>query len=363
MENKELIPFEATHPGSLIKDELDSRGINQKDFAHDIDMQATMLNEIVKGKRPVTASIALLLEKSLGIPADYWMRFQAKYELDIERIKERSKRKLQLIEHWNIIKELVPVKWFRKLGVFVNDLEKDIQLVKQIYQVDNIEGIADSIGALKASSFYRKSDKLKLDEVNLLGWSKLAAWKCKDIEVNEFDKEKLNNLIAELRKLFYKNKNTRDSLINLLGKYGIKLIFQPKFEKTPVDGYSFISNNKPAIALTLRHKRIDNLAFTLMHELGHIELHLFKGGQSEFIDLDLKGIFKDKKETEADEFAQKNLINQTEWKDFETNYVADDDEIIRFSDKYKIHPYIVFGRICHETDFYGKTTQIKKEIN
>ncbi len=105
---QKTIPKIATHPGILIKDELDYRKIKQGEFALDIGMQASMLNEIIKGKRAITASISLLLEKALDISADYWLRFQAQYELDIERIKEKNKQKLQLIEQWNIIKELVP---------------------------------------------------------------------------------------------------------------------------------------------------------------------------------------------------------------------------------------------------------------
>ena len=93
METKVYIPFEATHPGSILKDELDYRRISQKEFAQDIGMQKTMLNEIIKGKRAITAEIALSLEKSLGIKADSWMRHQAGYELDCVRIQERNIRK------------------------------------------------------------------------------------------------------------------------------------------------------------------------------------------------------------------------------------------------------------------------------
>jgi HTH-type transcriptional regulator/antitoxin HigA len=363
MEKKELLPFKATHPGSLIKDELDYRGIKQKDFALDIDINPTMLNEIINGKRPVTPQIALLLEKTLAIKADYWLRFQSQYELDTERIKERSKRKLQLIEHWNIIKELVPVKWFRKLDIFNNDLEKDIQLVKAIYAVDNIKGLADKLGELKALEYYRKSDKLKVDKVNLLGWSKLASWQCKDIQIADYNRENLPTLKQEIKEIVFQNRNTQQNLISLLNQFGIKLIFQSNFEKTPIDGISFISDSKPAIALTLRHKRIDNLAFTLMHEIAHIDLHLFGGKQTEFINFDYKVVHRSDIEKQADIYAQQTLISEEEWKDFINNYSPHDDEdIIRFSEKYKINPYITFGRISHEMGFYGRKTSIEKEI-
>ena len=60
-----LLPFEATHPGTLIKDELEVRDdLTQKELAILLGVKPSFLNEIIKGKRPVTADIALLLEKN-----------------------------------------------------------------------------------------------------------------------------------------------------------------------------------------------------------------------------------------------------------------------------------------------------------
>ena len=78
-----MIALEATHPGVLIKDELALiPDLNQKTLAKELDVLPSFLNEIIKGKRPITADIAILLEKTLGITADYWMRFQSQYEID-----------------------------------------------------------------------------------------------------------------------------------------------------------------------------------------------------------------------------------------------------------------------------------------
>ena len=90
MTTKELIPFKATHPGLVLKDELKAREVSQKKFAHCIKMQPTMLNEIIKGKRAVTAEIALILEKALDIPADFWMNFQKQYEFSTQIKKQAN---------------------------------------------------------------------------------------------------------------------------------------------------------------------------------------------------------------------------------------------------------------------------------
>ena len=98
MINAEFTPSVATHPGWLLNRELKTREIKQKEFAYDIGMQPTMLNEILKEKRAITTEIALSLEKALDIPAKYWMDLQIQYDIDMIRLTERNIRKSQQIE-------------------------------------------------------------------------------------------------------------------------------------------------------------------------------------------------------------------------------------------------------------------------
>jgi len=58
-------------------------------LAKELGVKASFLNEIIKGKRPVTADVAILLENIIEIPADYWMKFQSQFEIDKARIKEQ----------------------------------------------------------------------------------------------------------------------------------------------------------------------------------------------------------------------------------------------------------------------------------
>ena len=96
MTTKNMIPFEATHPGTVILDEINARNISQKILAHELGVLPTFLNEILKGKRAITADFAILLEKSLGISSDYWMRFQSQYDIDRARLKEKNVRKIEI---------------------------------------------------------------------------------------------------------------------------------------------------------------------------------------------------------------------------------------------------------------------------
>lgn len=80
-----LNPSNAIHPGEMIKDEIDFRGISQKALAAEIGMPPSVLNEVLNGKRAVTTEYALLLEAALGIEADLWLKLQSDYNKQIAK--------------------------------------------------------------------------------------------------------------------------------------------------------------------------------------------------------------------------------------------------------------------------------------
>lgn len=90
MNKNELTPFEATHPGQMIKDELRERSMTQKQLAAETGIKTSVISETINGKRSVSLNVAVALEKALGIPADIWMNMQNQYDLDTTNIVNRS---------------------------------------------------------------------------------------------------------------------------------------------------------------------------------------------------------------------------------------------------------------------------------
>jgi addiction module HigA family antidote len=80
-----LYPSEPIHPGELLRDELEARGISQAKLAKGIGMSPSILNEIINGKRAITTEYALLLEAALDIDADFWLKTQGDYNKQIAR--------------------------------------------------------------------------------------------------------------------------------------------------------------------------------------------------------------------------------------------------------------------------------------
>lgn len=71
-----------THPGEMLLEEfLKPLGISQHAFAQQLGVSFPRLNEVVRGKRGVTADTALRLERVLGMSAEFWMNLQAGWDL------------------------------------------------------------------------------------------------------------------------------------------------------------------------------------------------------------------------------------------------------------------------------------------
>lgn len=80
-----LTPFEPTHPGELIKDELEERNLTQAKLAESIGVKPSLLNEIIKGKRGINTEMALMLEVALNIPADLLLNLQNDYNMQVAK--------------------------------------------------------------------------------------------------------------------------------------------------------------------------------------------------------------------------------------------------------------------------------------
>lgn len=82
--------FYPTHPGEVLKDEIEYRKISQRALAAKTGMSPTALNEILNARRPVSTTTAYLFEAALDVPAESLLRMQLKYDMH----KARSDKKL-----------------------------------------------------------------------------------------------------------------------------------------------------------------------------------------------------------------------------------------------------------------------------
>ena len=100
----ELEPFEPTHPGELLGDELAARGLTQRKFADTIGMSYSVLNEVIRGKRPITPELAFKIEAAMGTKAYIWVELQTQYN------------------YWTTKKS-------KKLSVLLNKIRKSVEVL------------------------------------------------------------------------------------------------------------------------------------------------------------------------------------------------------------------------------------------
>ena len=83
-----LKPFEPTHPGEVLKDELEFRGISQRGLAKKIGISYSVLNEMLNGKRALNTEMAMIMEAALGVDAGPLLAMQHEYDM---QMAERNK--------------------------------------------------------------------------------------------------------------------------------------------------------------------------------------------------------------------------------------------------------------------------------
>ena len=85
MKTKKIPPI---HPGEIILEEfLKPMGISQYRLSKDISVPPRRINEIVQGKRSISADTALRLSRYFGLSERFWLNLQARYDLEVEKDK------------------------------------------------------------------------------------------------------------------------------------------------------------------------------------------------------------------------------------------------------------------------------------
>ncbi len=88
--NSEKLP--PIHPGEILSEEfLIPLGMSQKELAHSIGADAGLINDIVRGDRPINAETALLLSRYFDTSAKFWSGLQSRYDLEIAKDQLKSK--------------------------------------------------------------------------------------------------------------------------------------------------------------------------------------------------------------------------------------------------------------------------------
>lgn len=308
-----FIPYRATHPTEIIKDEIKARSMTQKELAERMGMQAPNLTRLLKGDN-ITSSIAQKLEAALDIPADFWMRLQTQYDKDVKTIAVRDSAE----------KEAIAAE--QKLSDTLNlpEMYKRLKISTALYVQEKLKKLEKFLGfepqeivnhefVQQLSYNYKKSDKNEVDEKNQNTWLTLAFIESRrNNPGGEFKQGNAHLAAKEIADCAHAGGLKEADIRNILKKYCIAYSVVSKLEKTPIDAASMNLGEYPAIITTHRFNDMSRLVFNILHELGHIEKHMYDKTGGVFVSGDTYST-ESPKEREANEFAQNMLINKALW--------------------------------------------------
>ena len=92
-----LRSYQPTHPGEVLKDELEYRGISQRSLAREMGISYSVLNEVLNGKRALNIELALMMEAALGVDAAPLLAMQNEYDMQMAERNESFMEKLKQI--------------------------------------------------------------------------------------------------------------------------------------------------------------------------------------------------------------------------------------------------------------------------
>jgi HTH-type transcriptional regulator/antitoxin HigA len=202
-----------------------------------------------------------------------------------------------------------------------------------------------------------------MDEYALLTWHAAVLKKARQVKFKSvYVKGSLTDeRLKELARLSRFEQGPRLAQ-EFLADIGIALVFETHFNKTYLDGAAMVDGDRPVVALTLRHDRLDNFWFALLHELVHVKDHL--GPDRSFIadNLEDKIHQQSKEEREADEGAREILIPHAEWLASDLINSPTMDAAVALANKLRIHPTIVAGRVRFESGNWRLLSSIKAGV-
>lgn len=251
----------AIPPGETLLETIEALGMSQIELAERMGMAKKTINEIIKGKAPITPETSLKLESVLGASANFWNNLEANYQEVLARINAK-----QAIEEDIEVLKSIPYNEISKLGWIDVTTDKKERVInsRRYYGVAFLGLIKNSYSV----RFRQGKANYTISNYGVLAWLIKAEKQGIDIKVEMFNKIKLKNLIPEFRRLTLEEPEVfYPKMKKLCAECGIALVLVHALSKTYIQGATIWKNGKAILALTVRGKKADIFWFTFFHEL------------------------------------------------------------------------------------------------
>lgn len=337
-ENKIVPPAEPDAIEAILF-RMDQAGVSRKDLIPYIG-SASKVSEVLSRKRPLSLAMIRRLHDGLGIPAD---------------ILIGGDKPQALMNAPDINYARFPLKEMAARGYFGGFKGNAVRL--KDYAEDLMHGFLKDLSpaqaqpALLRAPLHQRGAR-QADGEALLAWRLCVLKKARAMTLaHDYEKGVVTpRWLKDLAKLSAFSEGPRLAR-EYLANAGIALVIEPHFKGTYLDGAAMLDQGRPIVALTLRHDRLDNFWFALLHELAHVGKHLDDAHPFFADDLDSPNE-QDRKEKEADDMATHALIPPDVWNKASVRESLSAKDAQTFARQQGISSAIVAGRVRHESGNY-----------
>ena len=333
-------------PGDTILDLIDERGWTQADLAARLGFSHKHVNQVIKGKAPLTEEAALRLGQVLGASAGFWLTREARYRERVVRLKSASRH-----ASWTPWLDELPVRELMNAGAIPKrriDAGSRPGLVDECLRFFGVaspdEWRAHYLGM---ECTFRRSRADQSDVGAISAWLRLGEREAEKLGGPAYDRSGFQSALGEIRELTLEPPEVFEPRVRAsLLRAGVVFVLVPAIPRAHVSGVArWLSPRHPLIQLSLYGKTNDRFWFTFFHEAAHILLHA-ADKKSVWLDDPASKPATDCAEEEANTWAAERLIPPRY--EAELAALGTKASVKAFARRIGIHPGIVVGRLQHD---------------
>ena len=300
----------AIPPGEALAEEIEARGMTQRELAARLDCPPQAVNEIIRGKKAITPDTAIALGKVLGGDPGFWTNLEADYQLTLARQRERNA--LHTETRW--LKEY-PIRELVKRGWLPAGQDAE----------SKAKALLDFLGVASAAPrVYQEAVGFRITEAAqrqispgaLAVWLRKGELEARKIVTADYDAAAFRTALFRIRGMTQlPPQEFIPAMSKLCADAGVAFCMVPELPKSGANGVArWLTDKRPLLQMSIKNKWADIFWFSFFHEAAHLLEHRTQRR----VVIDGLGPDPDtvKMEAEADQFARDFLIAPQDWNDF-----------------------------------------------
>lgn len=337
-------------PLEAIRFRMEQMGLRNKDLVPFIG-SASKVSEVLNGKRPLSLTMIRNLNRHLDIPAEVLIQDES----EARPAETEGTESAEQLDPDNF-----PLRDMHQRGYFTSAPQRWVDAKKQagdlLQEFLRRTGIREAGPAYcRSTAHYRQGKNINAEA--LFAWRGRVLIRSRERDIGSYNAAAIDDGFFDRVAMLSMFDDGPRLAREFIEQHGIAVVLEKHLPKTYLDGAALLRDDGvPVIGLTLRHDKLDNFWFTLLHELVHVRLHLSADCEAIFDDFSNEQS-SDAIEKEADRIAGDVLIPGAVWKKAKVRKSLEPKDALDLARTINRHPAIIVGRLQKEANDYSLMTR------